>query len=288
MTNLAASSYVGRLAICRVHEGTIRAGAERRLVPRRRHDRPGQGHRALRHRGARPRDRPTAPVPERSSRSPACPRSPSARRWPTWTTRVAAPRDRRGRAEPLAHRRHQHVAPRGSSEGKFVTARQVSDRLQQELVGNVSLRVLPTERPDAWEVQGRGELQLAVLVETMRREGFELTVGKPQVLTREIDGDHLRAARARLDRRPRGLPRRRHPDARPAQGPPGADRQPRHRLGAHGVPAARPRPGGLPHRVPHRDPRHRPPAPRVRPLGALDGRDPHPSARQPDRRPLGL
>jgi GTP-binding protein TypA/BipA len=64
----------------------------------------------------------------------------------------------------------------------------VKARLDQELVGNVSLRVLPTDRPDAWEVQGRGELQLAVLVETMRREGFELTVGKPQVVTREIDG----------------------------------------------------------------------------------------------------
>ena len=63
-----------------------------------------------------------------------------------------------------------------------------SDRLEQELVGNVSLRVQDTERPDAWEVQGRGELQLAVLVEIMRREGYELTVGKPQVVTREIDG----------------------------------------------------------------------------------------------------
>ena len=73
-------------------------------------------------------------------------------------------------------------------DGKKLTARQVENRLQQELVGNVSLRVKNTERPDAWEVQGRGELQLAVLVETMRREGFELTVGKPQVVVREIDG----------------------------------------------------------------------------------------------------
>src|SRR5699024_8698738 len=69
-----------------------------------------------------------------------------------------------------------------------VTARQVKDRLDRELIGNVSLRVLPTGRPDAWEVQGRGELALAVLVEQMRREGFELTVGKPQVVIREIDG----------------------------------------------------------------------------------------------------
>ena len=73
-------------------------------------------------------------------------------------------------------------------KGHKVTARLVKDRLDSELVGNVSLRVLPTERPDAWEVQGRGELALAILVEQMRREGYELTVGKPQVVTREIDG----------------------------------------------------------------------------------------------------
>ncbi|WP_351226233.1 translational GTPase TypA [Streptomyces sp. NPDC002133] len=69
-----------------------------------------------------------------------------------------------------------------------VTARQVKDRLERELIGNVSLRVLETDRPDAWEVQGRGELALAILVETMRREGFELTIGKPQVVTKEVDG----------------------------------------------------------------------------------------------------
>jgi GTP-binding protein len=72
--------------------------------------------------------------------------------------------------------------------GGKLTARLVKGRLDTELVGNVSLRVLPTERPDAWEVQGRGELALAVLVETMRREGFELTVGKPEVVTKQIDG----------------------------------------------------------------------------------------------------
>lgn len=69
-----------------------------------------------------------------------------------------------------------------------VTARQVKDRLDRELIGNVSLRVLDTERPDAWEVQGRGELALAILVEQMRREGFELTIGKPQVVTKEVEG----------------------------------------------------------------------------------------------------
>jgi GTP-binding protein len=76
----------------------------------------------------------------------------------------------------------------GRNGGTKVTARLVKARLDAELVGNVSIRVLPTDRPDTWEVQGRGELALAVLVETMRREGFELTVGKPQVVTRIIDG----------------------------------------------------------------------------------------------------
>ena len=76
----------------------------------------------------------------------------------------------------------------GRVKGAKVTARQVKDRLNKELIGNVSIRVLPTSRPDAWEVQGRGELALAILVEQMRREGFELTVGKPQVVTRQVEG----------------------------------------------------------------------------------------------------
>jgi GTP-binding protein len=81
-----------------------------------------------------------------------------------------------------------NTSPLAGREGTALTARQVQNRLEQELVGNVSIRVEPTERPDTWEVQGRGELQLAVLVELMRREGFELTVGQPRVLTREVDG----------------------------------------------------------------------------------------------------
>jgi GTP-binding protein len=82
-----------------------------------------------------------------------------------------------------------NTAPLAGREGEKLTARQIYSRLQAELVGNVSLRVRDTERRDAWEVQGRGELQLAVLVEMMRREGFELTVGQPRVLEREIEGE---------------------------------------------------------------------------------------------------
>jgi GTP-binding protein len=81
-----------------------------------------------------------------------------------------------------------NTSPLAGREGKKLTARLIKGRLDAELVGNVSLRVLPTERPDTWEVQGRGELQLAVLVEMMRREGFELTVGKPVVVTKMVDG----------------------------------------------------------------------------------------------------
>ena len=76
----------------------------------------------------------------------------------------------------------------GKVKGHKLTARMIKDRLDRELIGNVSIRVVDTGRPDAWEVQGRGELALAILVENMRREGFELTVGKPQVVTRQVDG----------------------------------------------------------------------------------------------------
>ncbi len=81
-----------------------------------------------------------------------------------------------------------NTSPLAGKSGKKLTARMVKDRLDKELVGNVSIRVQSTERPDTWEVQGRGELQLAILVEVMRRESFELTVGKPQVVTRLVDG----------------------------------------------------------------------------------------------------
>ena len=151
-----------------------------------------------------------------------------------------------------------NTSPLAGKSGKNLTARLVKARLDTELVGNVSIRVLTTERPDTWEVQGRGELQLAILVEMMRREGFELTVGKPQVVTRQIDGKVHEPDRAADHRHPRGLRRRRHPADGAAPRSAGDDGQPRHRLGADGVPGAGPRTDRLPDRVPHRDPRHRP------------------------------
>ena len=164
-------------------------------------------------------------------------------------------------------------------DGKKLTARQVENRLQQELVGNVSLRVLPTERPDAWEVQGRGELQLAVLVETMRREGFELTVGKPQVVIREIDGKRHEPVELLTVDVPEDYLGVVTQLLALAQGPHGADGQPRHGLGAHRLPRSGARAHRFPHRVHDRDARHRHAAPRVRRLGAVVRR----AAHAPDR-----
>ena len=178
-----------------------------------------------------------------------------------------------------------NTSPLAGESGKKLTARQVINRLDAELVGNVSIRVLPTERPDTWEVQGRGELQLAILVEIMRREGFEITVGKPQVVTRTRRRQGARADGAHDHRHPVGVPGRRHPAAGAAQGPAGADGRPRHRLDPDGVPRAGARADRLPHRVPHRDPRHRPAAPHPRGLRAVGRRDPHPSDRLAGRRP---
>jgi GTP-binding protein len=186
VTNLDASPYVGRLAICRIREGTIRRGQE---VAWCRSD--GRIERAK--------------VTELYV-TEALDRVEAAEAGPGELVAVAgipdvtigetlADRDDPrplpviGVDEPsLAMTIGINTSPLAGQAGERLTASMVEARLAQELVGNVSLRVLPTARPDAWEVQGRGELQLAVLVELMRREGFELTVGKPEVVTREIDG----------------------------------------------------------------------------------------------------
>jgi GTP-binding protein len=185
VTNLAASSYVGRLAICRIHEGEIVAG---QLVAWCRADGTVVPARVSELYVTEALDR----VPAESAGAGeivAVAGLPEV----TIGETLADPDDPRPLPvisvdEPsLSLTIGINTSPLSGRDGSRLTARVVKDRLDQELVGNVSLRVLPTERPDAWEVQGRGELQLAILVETMRREGFELTVGKPQVLTKRID-----------------------------------------------------------------------------------------------------
>jgi GTP-binding protein TypA/BipA len=198
VTNLAASAYVGRLAICRVHEGEIRAGQS---VAWCRADGTVAPAKVTELYITEALDR----VPAESARAGdivAVAGLPDV----TIGETLADPADPVALPvisvdEPsLSLTIGINTSPLSGRDGTRLTARQVSDRLEQELIGNVSIRVLPTERPDAWEVQGRGELQLAVLVETMRREGFELTVGKPTVLTRDIDGViHEPLERASID-----------------------------------------------------------------------------------------
>ncbi len=186
VTNLAASSYVGRLAICRVQEGTIAKGQQ---VAWCRTD------------GTITRVKISELyVNEELDRIPVEEAGPGEIIAVAGIPEITIGETLADAENPVALPVISvdepslslnigiNTSPLAGLDGKKLTARMVKDRLALELIGNVSLRVLPTERPDTWEVQGRGELQLAVLVETMRREGFELTVGKPQVLIREING----------------------------------------------------------------------------------------------------
>ncbi len=186
VTNLDASPYVGRLAICRIHHGTMRRGDQ---VAWCRVDGTVVRAKVTELYASRALDRVDV-----DSAGPGEIVAVAGFGEISIGDTLADPDDPRPLAailvdEPsLSMTLGINTSPLAGGEGSKLTARLVKSRLEQELVGNVSLRVLPTPRPDTWEVQGRGELQLAVLVETMRREGFELTVGKPQVVTREIDG----------------------------------------------------------------------------------------------------
>ncbi|GAA2603900.1 translational GTPase TypA [Actinomadura fulvescens] len=187
VTNLDASSYLGRIALCRMYAGTIKKGQQ---VAWCRHD------------GSIERVKITELL-----MTDALERKPADQAGPGDIIAIAGipeimigdtiadPDDPRPLPlitvdEPaISMTIGINTSPMaGREKGTKVTARMVKDRIERELVGNVSIRVLPTERPDTWEVQGRGELALAILVENMRRESYELTVGKPQVVAKEIDG----------------------------------------------------------------------------------------------------
>jgi GTP-binding protein len=186
VTNLDASPYLGRLALCRVRHGTIRAGQQ---VAWCRAD--GTVERAT------VSELYVTEALERVSAEEVGPGeiiAVAGMEEITIGETLADPSDPRPLPvitvdEPsLSIVLGINTSPLAGSEGSKLTARQLRDRLDAELVGNVSIRVEDTDRPDAWEVQGRGELQLVVLIELMRREGFELTAGQPRVLVREIDG----------------------------------------------------------------------------------------------------
>ena len=186
VSNLDASPYLGRLAICRVHNGTLRKGA---TVAWCKID------------GTIERTKITELyVTDALDRVDALEAGPGEIAAVAGMAEITIGETLADAEDPrplpvitvdepsLSMTIGINTAPLAGSDGSKLTARQILGRLESELIGNVSLRVDTTERPDTWEVQGRGELQLAVLVETMRREGFEMTVGKPQVVTREIDG----------------------------------------------------------------------------------------------------
>jgi len=186
VTNLDASPYLGRLALCRIVEGTLTRG---QTVAWCRHDGSITNVRLSELLITKALER----VPAESA-GPGDIVAIAGIPEITIGETLADPND--PKPLPLIHVDEPSISmtigintsPLAGKVGKLLTARLVKNRLDTELVGNVSIRVLNTDRPDTWEVQGRGELQLAVLVEMMRREGFELTVGKPQVLVREIDG----------------------------------------------------------------------------------------------------
>jgi len=186
VTNLDSSPFLGRLALCRIHEGTIKKG---------------QSVMWMKTDGTQERVKISELlITEALERVPALEAGPgdivAIAGIETITLGETLADLEAPYALPLIKVDEPSISmtigintsPLAGKSGKLLTARQVKDRLDKELIGNVSLRILNTERPDAWEVQGRGELQLAVLVEIMKREGFELTVGKPQVVTKMIDG----------------------------------------------------------------------------------------------------
>ncbi len=186
VTNLDASPYLGRLALCRVHNGTISKG---------------QSVAWCRADGTIERVKVTELlITQALDRVPAESASPgdiiAVAGIPEITIGETLADAEDPRPLPVITVDEPSISmtigintsPLAGQSGKKLTARMVKTRLEAELIGNVSIRVAETERPDTWEVQGRGELQLAVLVEMMRREGFELTVGKPQVVTRVVDG----------------------------------------------------------------------------------------------------
>ena len=186
VTNLDASPYLGRLALCRVVAGKLRRGQQ---VAWCRHDGSVQNVKLT-----------ELLMTEALDRVPAEQAGPgdivAIAGIPEITIGETLSDPNDPKPLPLIHVDEPslsmtigiNTSPLAGKSGKQLTARLVKARLDQELIGNVSIRVKPTDRPDTWEVQGRGELQLAVLVEMMRREGFELTVGKPQVMTRVVDG----------------------------------------------------------------------------------------------------
>ena len=178
-----------------------------------------------------------------------------------------------------------NTSPLAGREGKYVTSRQIKARLEKEVLGNVSIEVRPSDSSEAFEVRGRGELQLAVLIEQMRREGFELTASRPEVLLRHINGKiHEPYERVTIDIPPDYIGEIQSAHGRP-QGPPRADVDRCRRPRPHGVRPARPRPDRLSRAAPDRHARHGAAPPDRRGLRPVGRRGDPSDERRPRRRP---
>ena len=182
---------------------------------------------------------------------------------------------------------YSNVSPFAGREGKFVTSTQLRERLWKERRSNVGIRVEETDSPDTFRVSGRGELQLAILIEMMRREGFELEVGKPQIITKQENGQTLEPMEHLVIDIPEEFIGAVTQKLGPRKAQMVEDGEPRHRPRAPRVPHPLPRPHRLPLRVPDRHARHRAPQPPLRRLRRVAGGHPAPGQRRHGGRPPG-
>ena len=284
VANLDSSDYLGRIAIGRIFRGRVKVGDPIAVL---KVDGPAlldQGDQALRLRRAEAgRDRPR-PRPATSSAWPASRTSTSARRSPIPSTSTPIP--------PIAVDEPTvsmvfgvNTSPLAGRDGQFVTSRHLRDRLEKELLGNVSLRVENTSTPEQVKVLGRGELQLAILIEMMRREGYELQVSRPEIVDpRDRAACGWSRSRSWSSTSPRSSRARSSPASAPA-GRDDQDGQPRQRPGAVRVPDSGPRPDRLPLAVPDRHQGHRHHEPHLRRVGAVARADPVAHHRRDGGRP---
>ncbi len=233
VANLDSSDYLGRIAIGRIFNGRVKIGDAVAVCKLDGAVQPTKVTKLFAFDGLKRVDIKRR-QPATSSASPASRTSRSARRSPTSSSRSPIP--------PIAIDEPTvsmifgvNTSPMAGRDGQYVTSRQISDRLDRELLGNVSIRVEPTDTPEQVKVVGRGELQLSILIEMMRREGFELQVSRPDIVTKQIGGSR-RAGRGAGDRRPGGSPGRRHRAGGRAQGRDDQDGEQRQRARAAGVP----------------------------------------------------
>ncbi len=296
VTNLSANEYVGRMAVGRIWNGTIRVGQRITVVREEADDtagtvEPGRTVTPERH-GDQPADRPRHRAHRHRAR-PAAGDIVSVAGLPEVTIgdTLTEPGDPRPLprldvdAPTLRMTFGVNTSPLAGREGKYVTSRQIKARLEKEVLGNVSIEVRPAESSEAFEVRGRGELQLAVLIEQMRREGFELTASRPEVLLRTVDGevqepyervtidippDYIGEVQGAMAGRKGRLEQMTHRRGRP---------------GPAGVRAAGPRPDRLPRPAAHRHPRDGAPAPDRRGLRAVGRRGHPPDQRRSRQRP---